>query len=599
MRKKDKNKNRDKDNKKKGLFYKIIAILQIVFSFILIGFIVVIDILPFKYLSCIIGGLLILDIIIFLIMFKSRLKKGIKKFFCIVSILLSMVFAIASIYLYKTYGVISSLIDSDYEIYNYSVMVLKDSKYNTIGDLKSKSLGYYETKGKENALVLDKIKGFSTVNEKYTNLNTLGTDLLDKEIDAIVVEANHKSVLEDDSDSNEYNELKDFKSKTKVIYTFSIKVKKDDTSKDVNVVSEVFNIYISGIDTYGKVSSVSRSDVNMVVTVNPKTRQVLLTSIPRDYYVQLHDTTGYKDKLTHAGIYGTDCSIKTIEDLLGIDINYYYKVNFTSLIDIVDALGGVNVYSSESFRSWNGYNFSKGYNKVDGKAALAFVRERHAFAIGDKQRGKNQQALISAMINKCISPEILTKYTSLLNSIKGSIITNMPTKTMLSLIKMQLKNNVPWTITSNSLDGTGSYAYTYSYNYQQLYVMEPSEESVNTAKEMISKVINGSVLDSSYDDSDTTVHSVTKSKVYKSTTSSTKKKSTTTKKKNTTVKKKTVKTPVVTDEKDVVDTPSEPDTVPDVSTGNNPSDTDDIGGSDGSSTGDDSSNVPNIEDSNG
>ena len=562
MRKKDKNKDsidkKDKvKNKKKGIVFKIISILQIVCSIVLFGFVFIIDVLPMKYLLLLLLALAILDIIFFLILFKSRLKKGIKKFFSVISVLLSIVFVVGSFYLYKTYGVISGMIDTDYATYNYSVMVLKDSDYNSVSDIKNEVISYYETKTKENKLLVEKVNKLGKDSKSYTNLNTLATDLLNKETNVIVLEDNYKKTLIDEQDDNEYNEVKDFKDKTKTIYTFSFKVKKDNTSKDVDVVSEVFNIYISGIDTYGTVSSVSRSDVNIVVTVNPNTRQVLLTSIPRDYYVQLHDTTGYKDKLTHAGIYGTDCSIKTIEDLLGIDINYYFKVNFTSLIDIVDALGGVNVYADQSFSTWNGYHFTKGYNKVDGNAALAFVRERKTFANGDRQRGINQQALISAMINKCISKEILTKYTSLLNSVKGSIITNMPTKTMLSLVKMQLKNNTSWTISTNSLDGTNASKYTYSYSYQQLYVMEPKEESVEKGKELINKVLNGEVLESSYTDTDGTVHSVTKSNVSKKSSASSK---TTVKKEE--VKKEGVKEPV--DNSDNTSSDKKDDVVPSV-----------------------------------
>ena len=606
MRKKDKNKdsidkNNKVKNKKKGIVFKIISILQIVCSVVLFGFVFIIDVLPMKYLLFLLLVLAILDFLFFLILFKSRLKKGIKKFFSVISILLSIVFVVGSFYLYKTYGVISGMIDTDYETYNYSVMVLKDSDYSSVSDIKNEIISYYETKTNENKLLIEKVNKLGKESKSYTNLNTLATDLLNKETNVIVLEDNYKKTLIDEDDDNEYNEVKDFKDKTKTIYTFSFKVKKDDTSKDVDVVSEVFNIYISGIDTYGTVSSVSRSDVNIVVTVNPNTRQVLLTSIPRDYYVQLHDTTGYRDKLTHAGIYGTDCSIKTIEDLLGIDINYYFKVNFTSLIDIVDALGGVNVYADQSFSTWNGYHFTKGYNKVDGNAALAFVRERKNFANGDRQRGINQQALISAMINKCISKEILTKYTSLLNSVKGSIITNMPTKTMLSLVKMQLKNNTSWTISTNSLDGTNASKYTYSYSYQQLYVMEPSEESVEKGKELINKVLNGEVLESSYTDSDGTVHSVTKSNVSRK--SSTNKKSTVKKEE---VKKEEVKEPV--DNSDNTSSDTKDDVVPSVpDDGNNTDESDnkDDTSSDNKDEGkdessldtgsDDSSNVPSQE----
>ena len=293
------------------------------------------------------------------------------------------------------------------------------------------------------------------------------------------------------------------------------------------------------MDEYGKVSEISRSDVNMILTINPKTKQILMTNVPRDYYVQLHDTTGYKDKLTHAGTYGVDTSIKTLEDLLGIKLDYYFKVNFSSLENIVNALDGVDVYSEYDFQSWNGYNFTKGYNHVEGKAALAFARERHTFTDGDNQRGKNQQALIEAIFRKCTSSSIITKYNSLLDSLQDSMITDMPMKSMTSLAKMQLRDNASWTITSNSLTGTGSYDYTYTYNFQELYVMVPNEDSVTEAKEKINKVASGEKLESSYGKDASDVHSVSKSQVSKA-SSSNYSYSSSSKKKNTSssVKKK-------------------------------------------------------------
>ncbi len=250
----------------------------------------------------------------------------------------------------------------------------------------------------------------------------------------------------------------------------------------------------------------------MIVTVNPKTKQILLTSIPRDYYVQLHGKTGYKDKLTHAGLYGADMSVKTLEDLLNIEINYYIKVNFTSVINIVEALGGVEVYSDYTFTSIDGYNYTKGYNKVNGEQALSFARERKAFSEGDRQRVKDQQALLEAMFRKCTSPAIITKYNSLMNSINGSFVTNMSANRITSLIRMQLIGKYKWIITSNSLDGENSSNYTYSYSAQKLYVMEPIEDSVKYAKELIDSVIDGEKLDPTYDGNASDVHSVSRNK---------------------------------------------------------------------------------------
>ena len=304
-------------------------------------------------------------------------------------------------------------------------------------------------------------------------------------------------------------DIKGFVEKTKVIYKFTIIVKTSSVSKDLDVTRKPFNIYISGIDTYGEISSVSRSDVNMVVTVNPKTRQILLTSIPRDYYVPLHGKTGYNDKLTHAGLYGVDTSIQTVEDLLDIDINYYVKVNFSSVIKIVDALDGVEVLSDYSFTSIDGYNYTKGYNKVNGEEALSFARERKAFSAGDNQRVKDQQALLEAMFRKCISPSMIVKYNSFLNSVEGSFVTNMPVDRLKALVKLQIAKKYKWIITANSLDGENSSNYTYSYSASKLYVMEPIEESVDYASKLIKSVIDGEKLDPTYDGNASDVHKVT------------------------------------------------------------------------------------------
>jgi len=286
------------------------------------------------------------------------------------------------------------------------------------------------------------------------------------------------------------------KKKIKIIGTINVKTKSENEAKEVNVVSEPFSIYITGIDTYGDISSVSRSDVNIVMTVNPKTKQILLTSIPRDYYVQLHGTTGSRDKLTHAGIYGTDMSVQTIEDLLGIEINYYIKVNFSSFIDIINAIGGIEVYSKYEFTSIDGYHYQQGYNELNGEEALSFARERKAFMEGDRQRGADQQAVIEAMIKKMSNKSILTKYESLLDSIDGKFQTNMNYKKITSLIKMQLDDMSSWNVVSIALDGSNGSEYTYTGGNQKLYVMIPDESTIDNASSLINAVLKGEKLDS-------------------------------------------------------------------------------------------------------
>ena len=501
-------KKKKRNQNKKNNF---ITNLLLVASLILLLSILYIDILPIKYLLYIGIFIGILDLILIFIKKKSQRKL----LPSIIPFLLSIIMLVASFYILKTDGLLNNL-NLNYKTYNYKVIVLKDSNYNKLNDIEDKQLGYYKTDGKETTKSLNKLATkVNTDNKEYDNTETLVEDLLNKQVDAILIEETHLTILEEHNNDTEAvskinNNINNFSDKTKIIYEFTIIVKTDNFSKDIDVTKKPFNVYISGIDTYGEISSVSRSDVNMVVTVNSETKQILLTSIPRDYYVKLHDKTGYNDKLTHAGLYGVDTSLKTIEDLLNIEINYYVKVNFSSVIDIVEALGGVEVYSDYNFTSIDGYNYTKGYNKVNGEEALSFARERKSFNAGDRQRVKNQQALLEAMFRKCTSASIITKYNSLLNSVNKSFVTNMPTDRLTALLKMQLKNRYKWIITSNSLEGSNSSNYTYSYSASKLYVMEPDEESVAKATSLINSVINGEILDSSYSDNPTNAKSVTK-----------------------------------------------------------------------------------------
>ncbi len=489
--------------KKINLIYKIISVLLILISIIFIGILLYLDLLPFKYFSIVAISIIVFALFNALLLNLKRLKTKVKSVVSIFSIIAILIMSIGSYFMSKTINVLANNNDAKYKLENYSIIVLKDSKYKDISDIKNEKIGYYENSVGSNDAKEYLSKKTSVKFDSYKDATSLITDLLNKDINVIMLEDSIKSVI-----SEEISELDD---KVKVIYTFDIKINVLSTLKDVDVTEEPFAVYISGIDTYGEISSVSRSDVNIVMLVNPKVHQVLLISIPRDYYVKLHGTTGYKDKLTHAGIYGIDMSIKTIEDLLDLDINYYLKVNFTSTIDIVNALGGLEVYSDYTFVSYSGYSFKKGYNKVNGEQALDFARTRKAFASGDRQRGKNQQALIEAMIRKATDKSIITKYSSLLDAVNGKYQTNMSMKKITSLIKKQLDSMKPWTITSYSLTGTDSTNYTYTYN-QLLYVMEPDMNSINEAKSLIGKVLNNEALDSSYVSQSGSSNTVTKVK---------------------------------------------------------------------------------------
>lgn len=249
-------------------------------------------------------------------------------------------------------------------------------------------------------------------------------------------------------------------------------------------ITKPYTVLISGVDTYGEVEKTSRSDVNIIAVVNPESKKILLVNTPRDYYVQLHGTSGSKDKLTHAGIYGIEMSKNTLQDLYETEINYTVRVNFTSLLNLVDALGGIAVQSDQAFRA-DGHNFVAGVNQLNAKQALAFSRERYSFSQGDRQRGKNQQKVIEAVVAKASQPDIIVNYQKILATLGDSFQTNASKDELSDLIKQQLNSIGQWRTESISVDGTGSKSPTYSMGAQPLYVMVPDHSTVNMAKSAI------------------------------------------------------------------------------------------------------------------
>lgn len=482
--------------KRINIINKITSIVTIILSLAFIILLRVLNVIPFKYFLPILIFFFILNLMNVFFSFIKKKKKKVAIFLIVSSTILSVISVIGSFYLFRTILFMENFKFKGYATENYSVIVLNDSSYQSLEDLKDKFIGVFKNDKNESKLIerLNEKLDFSL--KEYTDMLNVKNNLLNRQVAAIVIEDSYKSILEEED--------AEFKGKTRTVYTFSLKYRVEDIAKDVDVTKNTFTIYIAGIDTYGSVSSVARSDVNMLITINPKTRQVLLTSIPRDYYVQLHGTVGYKDKLTHAGIYGVDMSVQTVEDILDVDINYYVRVNFTSLIKLVDALGGIDVYSEYEFNSnagfayKDGYHFSKGYNHVNGEQALAFARTRKAFQGGDRVRGKNQQAVIEAIIRKAASPAIITKYTSILDSLEESFDTNFSMNEITKLAKYQIDKMPSWTVTSVSLNGTDGSEYTYSFVGQKLYVMIPKEESIIEAKDILNKIYNGEKLEGSY-----------------------------------------------------------------------------------------------------
>lgn len=248
---------------------------------------------------------------------------------------------------------------------------------------------------------------------------------------------------------------------------------------------QTFVMYISGIDTFGKLSARSRSDVNILAVVNTKANRIFLLSTPRDYYVSFAATGGKKDKLTHAGIYGIRSSVDALERLYGVTVDYYLRINFSGFVDVIDALGGIEVYSQQDFEVEGIKQYQKGYNQLTGIEALAFARERYSFAAGDYQRAQNQMEVIRAVVDKCTSPAILKNYRGVMNGIAGSFQTNMPQDQIESLVAMQLVGRKQWEISTYAATGANAYRETYSMPGRKLFVILPDLSSIEQAKQKI------------------------------------------------------------------------------------------------------------------
>jgi len=437
------------------------------------------NVLPFKYLIVyfIIVGLIPFILIYFTVFHK--LKRLLKSIFTVIEIIYILVLFIVFSYLNQTFNFLDEFTKGyDYETKNYYVLSLNNSEYGDIKDLKNKTIGY--STGLDNSIehALNELDKKVVLNHVETDGFTIMFEKLNNdEVDCVlIIQSYYDLLIENDEE---------LKQNTKIIYKFSIREKVNEIVKDVDVTKETFNVYLSGIDSYGDVTDKNRSDVNMVMSINPKNNKIVMVNIPRDYYVEL-DGIGEKDKLTHAGMYGVEMSVKTIENLLDIEINYYAKVNYGALVNLVDALGGVNVYSKYAFKTHEyRYSIKEGYNYVNGKKALDFARTRKAFLEGDRVRGENQQALIKAIIEKASDASILLKYDDILKSLEGYFTTNISTNKIMSLINMQLNNMPKWTMESVSLNGSDSSGFTYTYPGQELYVMIPNEKTVNNVKNIL------------------------------------------------------------------------------------------------------------------
>ena len=474
---------RKKINKYVRITGRVAFIIQAVLSLIMVVTVGRTGMLPWKYMVLMFFVLALLSVLTFALNLKRNRKvrmAGIG-----VSTVVILFVLVFTRYFNRTIGLIAGG-DNAQKTDNMVVVVRANDPAKALMDAKDYKFAIHKLSGSgsDSAMITDIESALSSKIkvEEYSNDIEAAKALLDGKADAAIYNKAYTSVIAESLDDDGYED------QVRVLYQYGIQTAIQKETVDVG---KPFNVLISGIDVYGDISQTSRSDVNIIVTVNPKTKKVLLTSTPRDYFVPIPDVSdGVRDKLTHAGIYGVDASMRTLEELYGIDITYFVRVNFDTLIKLVDAMDGLDVYVEYPFDCYTDeYHFDKGWHDMFGDQVLAFCRERYSFADGDNQRGRNQEQVLKALIEKLISPAILPHYAEILDSLDGFFQLNIPQEKIAELVNMQLSDNAKWEILKQSAEqGQSALESTYSAGSTPLYVMWPDDASVkvNTARiEMI------------------------------------------------------------------------------------------------------------------
>ena len=415
------------------------------------------------------------------LLISRRAGLAVKLFCVIIAIALIVAGALGYKYARQTIDFVEQVTGAHYETQTYQVRVLKNSSYKDISQLSRQHIGLLNTNPnlKNTQKALKNAVDFKA--KKYAEIGSMIAAIYDFDVAAVVINQSYLDFLEETDNK--------FAEESVSIYEFEVRMDAPDNRQPVDVTTEPFILYISGSDSRGAITETARSDVNILAVVNPKDFKILLVSIPRDYYVQLHGTTGTKDKLTHAGIYGIDMSKTTIEDLLGIKINYTVKVGFTTLTKVVDAVDGIDIYSDTAFKRGN-CTFVQGNQHLNSECALLYARERYSYSSGDRHRGQNQQQIITALIAKISDPHYLVRYSKILESAQDSFESSLSFDEITSFARYQLSELRTWKVESISLDGIGAMMPTYSMGSQLLYVMQPDMSTVANAQKKISAYLS-------------------------------------------------------------------------------------------------------------
>lgn len=444
------------------------------------------NILAFRHVNVIYTAVLVVVFLVCLLL--TLFKKG-KHLVTVLLVLFSIVVGV-SLFAFKSLVDVADNINktASYSEIEMKVVVPANSSISDVSGLTNVQAPTSADESNINALIanIKSEKGVELTVDPVDSYQSAYENLINGSSQAMVLNSSYSSLLE-----LSYN---DYESNLKTIYTYKIKKAIEDTAKTTD--KNVFNIYISGIDTSGAVSTVSRSDVNLILTVNMNTHKILMTTTPRDSYVRIPDGGADQyDKLTHAGIYGIETSVKTLENLYDIPINYYARLNFTSFVKLINALGGVTVYNDQAFTSLHGnYNFGVGnINLTSGEEALGFVRERYSLEHGDYDRGNNQLKVIQAIVEKLTSFQSVSNYSDVISTLQDSIQTNMPLNTMMSLVNEQLDSGKTFIFSSQEVTGTGSTGQLTSYAMPNasLYMIQLDDASVAKASQAIKNVMEG------------------------------------------------------------------------------------------------------------
>lgn len=486
------------------IFAIVLSIVLVATAGIMVYEILKLEILPSNILLPVILVIILFSLILLLLINFCAHGLATKIIFSFLVILISVAYGLGDYYLYSTASTLNIVTEQAAKSKNtVSLIVMAESTKTDVQDINGSKIGVLKNINKEgtkkslNDISKQNI-GYST--EKFDNVPAMLQALYEGEVDAIILNEAYRSNV------SEIENYGNFNNETKVIYQTVYYTKEANNSLAVSdITSKPFTILITGNDSFGTLDEVSRSDVNMIVTINPLTSTILMTSIPRDAFVtEVCDdyacNYGVEDKLTHTGIYGADTTKDTLENLLDIDINYIFRVNFSSMIDIVDALGGIDIDVAEGMAVSRFYSDStlegvhEGQNHLNGKRALAYSRERKAYLDGDVQRARNQQQVLQAMFKKASSPEVITKYSNILKAVGKAFDTNMTTKEITSFIKYQLQANPSWEFEQYVLKGENTLKVSPELG-MEVSAVELYSYSIQTASEKIQAVLDGKSSD--------------------------------------------------------------------------------------------------------